>query len=344
MTDSLPQSRHFNKAVDAVGDVGRPCSGFVLNVGPRDCVQAIAQLLADQLADSVPIAIFDGLQDFVKKRVVCVKVVVRGDGSRTAAAVFIQHVQFIELRQCAVRCAACRFCSLGILAHRFGRALACPYGLAGQERHKLGDVVKCGCCCVGYGRESRKDRLKQRCGCGGCCALQVAKRGPQRGRGERGRAHPFGGLPQACGDQVEHQSSGDDAHEAVAEAGEILAALCELGSHTVYGSLQGAKYSSSETSDRAQGVAECARERPGQTADSAGDASQRIARCGLSGGGGSCGSCAFTCSPVLRGLGGLILGVHSLLGICYDALRMLCSRFVYSTVRFILPILDFGKR
>ena len=28
MTDGLPQSRHFNKAVDAVGDVGRPCSGL----------------------------------------------------------------------------------------------------------------------------------------------------------------------------------------------------------------------------------------------------------------------------------------------------------------------------
>ena len=200
MTDGLPQSRHLNKAVDAVGDVGRPCSGFVLNVGPRDCVQAVAQLLADQLADSVPIAIFDSLQNLVKERVVCVKVVIRGDGSRTAAAVFIQHVQFIELRQCTVRCAACRLCRLGILAHRFGCALARPYGLASQERHKLGDVVKGGCRCVGYGRESRKDCLKQRCGCGGCCALQVAERGSQRGRGERGRTHPFGGLPQSRGD------------------------------------------------------------------------------------------------------------------------------------------------
>ena len=262
MTDGLPQSRHFNKAVDAVGDVGRPCSGFVLNVGPRDCVQAIAQLLADQLADSVPIAIFDGLQDFVKKRVVCVKVVVRGDGSRTAAtAVFIQHIQFIELRQGAVRCAACRLCGLGVFAHRFGCALARPYGLAGQESHQLGDVIKGGCCCVGYGRESRKERLKQRCGCGGCCALQVAERGSQRGRGERGRTHPFGGLPQSCGDQVEHQSPGDDAHKAISEFSEVLTALGELGSQAVYGTLQGIKDTRSETSDRAQGIVEGTRQR-----------------------------------------------------------------------------------
>ena len=91
-------------------------------------------------------------------------------------------------------------------------------------------------------------------------ALKVAQGLPQRRAGKQGSAHPLSHLAQPRTDEIEYQGARYEAHQAVAESGECLRALCQPVTHALHGALNCAESFRAKAANRAQSIAEHARE------------------------------------------------------------------------------------
>ena len=239
VADGLPQPRCLHNAVQHRGKVRGPLYGLILDVRPGDGVQAVPQLLADELADLVPVARLHRVQDAVQKGAFRGKIVVGHNVARTAAApagtavvlvgFLVQHVQLIKSGQLAVgvldlfRRTARRFAHA---AHGLGCTRAGADGLAGKKRHQPRNVAKHHGRRIGkrcQGGHQHRQQGSRRCG---RCALQIAQRRPQLGRGQQRRTHPACQRAQAGRQHVEHQRPGHQPCDPVAE---LCRALGRLG-------------------------------------------------------------------------------------------------------------------